>query len=226
MKSHFQILKQILEEKIIAIVRLDSAEHFLEVAKALKAGGISVIEFTLTTPGALEMLKQVSAQFGGEALIGAGTVLDPETARAAILAGAEFIVTPTFNPATIEMCKRYGKPIVAGAMTPTEMLNAWQAGADLVKVFPVGNIGGADYIKSALAPLPQLRLVPTGGVNAENAASYLKAGAVVVAVGGNLVDKNTIARGDWAAITAEAQKLVSVVGSVSGRDPALPLRAT
>jgi 2-dehydro-3-deoxyphosphogluconate aldolase/(4S)-4-hydroxy-2-oxoglutarate aldolase len=107
------------------------------------------------------MLKQVSARFGEDTLIGAGTVLDSETARAAILAGAEFIVTPTFNPATIEMCKRYGKPIVAVAMTPTEMLNAWQAGADLIKVFPVGNIGGVDYIKSVLAPLPQLRLVPT-----------------------------------------------------------------
>lgn len=145
-------------------------------------------------------------------MIGAGTVLDPETARAAILAGAEFIVTPTFNPATIEMCKRYGKPIVTGAMTPTEMLTAWGAGADLIKVFPVNAIGGPDYIKSVLAPLPQLRLVPTGGVNAENAASYLKAGAVAVAVGGNLVDKKTVADGNWAAITAEAQRLAAIAG--------------
>jgi 2-dehydro-3-deoxyphosphogluconate aldolase/(4S)-4-hydroxy-2-oxoglutarate aldolase len=211
MKSHFQILKQILEEKIIAIVRLDSSEHFMEAAKALKAGGISVIEFTLTTPGALDRLKEVSARFGEEALIGAGTVLDPETARAAILNGAEFIVTPTFNPATIEMCKRYGKPIVAGALTPTEILNAWQAGADLIKVFPASNIGGADYIKAVLAPLPQLRLVPTGGVNANNAAAYLKAGAVIVAVGGNLVDKKVVARGDWDVIIAEAQRLVAAV---------------
>jgi len=211
MKSHFQILGKILDEKIIAIVRLDSAEHFIEVAKALKAGGISVIEFTLTTPGALDMLKEVSAHFGEDALIGAGTILDPETARAAILAGAEFIVTPTFNPATIEICKRYGKPIAAGAMTPTEMLSAWQAGADLIKVFPVSNIGGADYIKAVLAPLPQLRLVPTGGVNAENAAQYFKAGAVVIAVGGNLVDKKAVSRSDWTAITAEAQRLVAAV---------------
>jgi 2-dehydro-3-deoxyphosphogluconate aldolase/(4S)-4-hydroxy-2-oxoglutarate aldolase len=211
MKSHFEILKKILDEKIIAIARLDSTEHFIEVADALKAGGITVVEFTLTTSGALDKLKEVAAHFGDEMLIGAGTVLDPETARAAILAGAEFIVTPTFNPTTIEMCTRYGKPIVAGALTPTEMLNAWQAGADLIKVFPVGNMGGVDYIKSVLAPLPQLHLVPTGGVNAENAASYLKAGAVAVAVGGNLVDKNLVKRGEWNSITAEAQRLETIV---------------
>jgi 2-dehydro-3-deoxyphosphogluconate aldolase/(4S)-4-hydroxy-2-oxoglutarate aldolase len=210
MKSHFEILKQLLDEKIIAIVRLDSAEHLIKVAEALKAGGISAIEFTLSTAGALEMVKEASAHFGGEALIGAGTVLDPETARVAILAGAEFIVTPTFNPATIGMCKRYGKPIVVGALTPTEMLTAWEAGADLIKVFPVNMIGGPDYIKSVLAPLPQIRLVPTGGVNAENAASYLKAGAVCVAMGGSLVLKKSVMLGDWAAITAEAAKVAAI----------------
>jgi 2-dehydro-3-deoxyphosphogluconate aldolase/(4S)-4-hydroxy-2-oxoglutarate aldolase len=215
MKSHFEILKKILEEKIVAIVRLDSGEQLVHVAEALNAGGISVIEFTCSTPGALDMVKEASAHFGGEVLIGAGTVLDPETARAAILAGAEFIVTPAINLDTIEMCKRYGKPIIAGAMTPTEMLTVWEAGADLVKVFPASNIGGADYIKAVLAPLPQLRLVPTGGVGADNAAQYLKAGAVVVAVGGSLVDKKAVARGDWAAITAEAQKLVSAVRSAA-----------
>jgi 2-dehydro-3-deoxyphosphogluconate aldolase/(4S)-4-hydroxy-2-oxoglutarate aldolase len=215
MKSYFEILKKILDEKIVAIVRLDSGEQLVHVAEALNAGGIVVIEFTCSTPGALDMVKEASAHFGGDVLIGAGTVLDPETARAAILAGAEFIVNPTINLDTIELCKRYGKPIIAGAMTPTEMLTVWEAGADLVKVFPASAIGGAEYIKAVLAPLPQLRLVPTGGVSAENAAQYLKAGAVVVAVGGNLVDKKAVARGDWAAITAEAQKLVSVVRSAS-----------
>ncbi|HEY5672062.1 MAG TPA: hypothetical protein VIS10_18870, partial [Anaerolineales bacterium] len=119
------------------------------------------------------------------------------------------------NLDTIEMCKRYGKPIVAGAMTPSEMLKVWEAGADLVKVFPASAIGGPDYIKAVLAPLPQLRLVPTGGVSADNAAQFLKAGAVAVAVGGNLVDKKAVARGDWAAITAEAQRLVAAIGSVA-----------
>jgi len=215
MKSHFDILKKILDEKIVAIVRLDSGEQLVRVAEALNAGSISVIEFTCSTPGTLDMIKEASGYFGEEVLIGAGTVLDPETARAAILAGAEFIVNPTINLGTIEICKRYGKPIIAGAMTPTEMLTVWEAGADLVKVFPASAIGGADYIKAVLAPLPQLRLAPTGGVSAENAAQYLKAGAVVVAVGGNLVDKKAVARGDWAAITAEAQRLVSAVRSVS-----------
>jgi len=215
MKPHFEILKKILDEKIIAIIRLDSAEYFIQVAGALKGGSISIIELSFTTPGALEMLKEASAYFGDDALLGAGTILDPETARAALQAGAEFIVTPTVNLETIAMCKRYRKPIVAGAMTPTEMLTAWEAGADLVKVFPVNNIGGPDYIKSILAPLPQLRLVPTGGVNADNAVQYLKVGAAAVAVGGSLVDKMAVASGDWTTITVEAQNLVSAMMSVS-----------
>jgi len=214
MKSHFEILQKILDEKIIAIVRLNSGEYLIHVAEALKAGGISVIEFTCNMPHALDRIKEASERFGEDALMGAGTVLDPETARAAILAGAEFIVTPTFNRATIEICKRYGKPIIVGAMTPTEMLTAWDAGADLVKVFPVNTVGGPDYIRAVLAPLPQLMLVPTGGVSVDNAAQYFKAGAVVVAVGGSLVDKKTIVRRDWATITAEAQRFVSVVQSV------------
>ncbi len=215
MKSHFEILKQLLDEKVVAIVRLDSGEKLVKVAEALKAGGISVIEFTCTTPGALDMIKEASTHFGEEVLIGAGTVLDPETARAAILAGAEFIVTPTINLETLAICKRYGKLTVAGAMTPTEMLTVWEAGADLVKVFPASMVGGPGFIKAALAPLPQLRLVPTGGVSADNAAQFLEAGAAAVAVGGNLVNKKAIANGDWAAITAEAQRLVAAVRSAS-----------
>jgi 2-dehydro-3-deoxyphosphogluconate aldolase/(4S)-4-hydroxy-2-oxoglutarate aldolase len=214
-KSHFEILTTLLEEKIVAIVRLDSGTQLIDVSEALVAGGISVIEFTCSTPGALEMMKEASAHFGDRVLLGAGTVLDPETARTAILAGANFIVTPYVNLATIEVCKRYGKPIVAGAMTPTEIMSVWDAGADLVKVFPASAIGGPDYIRAVLAPLPQLRLVPTGGVSAVNAAQYLKAGAVIVAVGGNLVDKKAVAQADWAAITAEAQRLVTAVRSAS-----------
>jgi 2-dehydro-3-deoxyphosphogluconate aldolase/(4S)-4-hydroxy-2-oxoglutarate aldolase len=215
MKSHFEILNHLLMEKTVAIVRLDSGEKLIQVADALKAGGVSVIEFTCSTPGALDMVKEVSARFGGDVLLGAGTVLDSETARMAILAGAEFIVTPALNLETIAICKRYGKPVVAGAMTPSEMLTAWEAGADLVKVFPASNIGGPDYIKAVLAPLPQLRLVPTGGVSAENAEQYLKAGAVAVAVGGNLVNKKAVANGDWDAITNEARRLVAAVRSAT-----------
>ena len=213
MRSHFEILNYLLSEKVIAIVRLDSGEKLVNVAEALKGGGISVIEFTCSTPGALDMLKEGSARFGQDVLLGAGTVLDPETARAAILAGAEFIVAPTINLETIAMCKRYGKPVVAGAMTPTEMMTVWEAGAELIKVFPASNIGGPDYIKAVLAPLPQLRLVPTGGVSADNAAQYLKMGAAAVAVGGNLVDKKAVANGDWDVISAEAQRLVAAIRS-------------
>ena len=211
MKSHFEILNHLLTERIVAIVRLDGAEQLVQVAEALKAGGITVIEFTCSTPGALDMVRAAYAQFGDQVLMGAGTVLDSETARAAILAGAQFIVNPTVNLDTIELCKRYGKPIISGAITPTEILNVWEAGADLVKVFPISAVGGPEYIKAVLAPLPQLRLVPTGGVTAENSAAYLKAGAVAVAVGGGLVDKKAVAKGDWAAITKEAERLVAVI---------------
>ena len=215
MKSHLDILTSLLHEKIVAIVRLDSGQHLVRAAEALLAGGISVIEFTFSTAGVLDMLKEASAHFGDKVLLGAGTVLDPETARAAIEAGAQFIVTPSANLATIALCKRYGRPIVAGAMTPTEIMTVWEAGADLVKVFPASAVGGPDYIKAVLAPLPQLRLVPTGGVSADNAALYLKAGAAAVAVGGSLTDKKAVARGDWAAITAEAERLVAAVRSVA-----------
>jgi 2-dehydro-3-deoxyphosphogluconate aldolase/(4S)-4-hydroxy-2-oxoglutarate aldolase len=210
MPPHFDILSRLIESKLVAVVRLDSGEQLVHVAEALKAGGISVIEFTASTPGAIDMIKEAASRFGDEVLMGAGTVLDPETARAAILAGAEFIVTPTLNLATIKLCHRYGKPIVPGALTPTEILTAWEAGADMVKVFPASAMGPG-YLKAALAPLPQVRLVPTGGVSADNAAEYLKMGAAALGVGGKLVDRAAVARGDWAAITDEARKLVNAV---------------
>jgi 2-dehydro-3-deoxyphosphogluconate aldolase/(4S)-4-hydroxy-2-oxoglutarate aldolase len=213
MPSHFDILTQLIEGKVVAVVRLDSGEQLIKVAEALKAGGITLIEFTVSTPGAIDMIKQASSLFSAEVLMGAGTVLDPETARAAILSGAEFIVTPTLNLATIELCHRYGKPIVPGALTPTEILTAWQAGADMVKVFPA-SVMGPDYLKAVLAPLPQLRLVPTGGVSADNVAEYFKAGATAVGVGGKLVDKVAVTRGDWGTITSEAQRLVDAVHGV------------
>jgi 2-dehydro-3-deoxyphosphogluconate aldolase/(4S)-4-hydroxy-2-oxoglutarate aldolase len=210
MPPHFDILSRLIESQVVAVVRLDSGEQLVSVAEALKVGGISVIEFTASTPGAIDMIKQAASRFGDEVLMGAGTVLDPETARAAILAGAEFIVTPTLNLATIELCHRYGKPIVPGALTPTEILTAWEVGADMVKVFPASAMGPG-YLKAVLAPLPQVRLVPTGGVSADNAAEYLKAGAAALGVGGKLVDKAAVARGDWAAITNEARRLVNAV---------------
>lgn len=210
MPSHFEILSRLLEGKVVAVVRLDSGDQLIKVAEALKAGGVTAIEFTVPTPGALEMIKQAAAHFGDEVLMGAGTVLDSETARAAILSGAQFIVTPALNLKTIQLCRRYGKPVIPGALTPTEILTAWEAGADMVKVFPADSMGPG-YLKAVLAPLPQVRLAPTGGISADNAADYLKAGATALGVGGKLVDKQAVARGDFSALTAEAQRLMQAV---------------
>jgi 2-dehydro-3-deoxyphosphogluconate aldolase/(4S)-4-hydroxy-2-oxoglutarate aldolase len=211
MPSHFEILSRLIEGKVVAVVRLDSGDQLIKVAEALKAGGVTTIEFTVPTPGALDMIKQASAYFGDEVIMGAGTVLDAETARAAILSGAQFIVTPALNVKTIQLCRRYGKPIIPGALTPTEILTAWEAGADMVKLFPADSMGPA-YLKAVLAPLPQVRLAPTGGISADNAAEYLKAGATALGVGGKLVDKQAVARGDFAALTAEAKRLMHAVG--------------
>jgi len=214
MPSHFEILSRLIAGKVVAVVRLDSGDQLIKVAEALKAGGVTAIEFTVPTPGALDMIKQASAYFGDEVIMGAGTVLDAETARAAILSGAQFIVTPALNVKTIQLCRRYGKPIIPGALTPTEILTAWEAGADMVKVFPADSMGPA-YLKAVLAPLPQVRLAPTGGISADNAAEYLKAGATALGVGGKLVDKQAVARGDFAALTAEAQRLMQAVKQAS-----------
>jgi 2-dehydro-3-deoxyphosphogluconate aldolase/(4S)-4-hydroxy-2-oxoglutarate aldolase len=211
MPSHFEILSRLIAGKVVAVVRLDSGDQLIKVAEALKAGGVIAIEFTVPTPGALEMIKQASAYFGDEVIMGAGTVLDAETARAAILSGAQFIVTPALNVKTIQLCRRYGKPIIPGALTPTEILTAWEAGADMVKLFPADSMGPA-YLKAVLAPLPQVRLAPTGGISADTAAEYLKAGATALGVGGKLVDKQAVARGDFAALTAEAKRLMHAVG--------------
>ena len=211
MPSHFEILSRLIAGKVVAVVRLDSGDQLIKVAEALKAGGVTAIEFTIPTPGALDMIKQASAYFGDEVIMGAGTVLDAETARAAILSGAQFIVTPALNVKTIQLCRRYGKPIIPGALTPTEILTAWEAGADMVKVFPADSMGPA-YLKAVLAPLPQVRRAPTGGISADNAAEYLKAGATALGVGGKLVDKQAVARGDFAALTAEAKRLMQAVG--------------
>jgi len=182
----------------------------MEVAQAIKDGGVDVIEFTMTTPNALGIIEGSARQFGEEVLLGAGTVLDSETARAAILAGARFIVAPALSRATIEMCHRYGAVAIPGALTPTEILTAWEWGADLVKVFPA-RLGGARYIKDVLAPLPQVRLVPTGGVGPGNAAEFIRAGAAVVAVGSALVDKRAVAEGRFDLLTEKARQLRAAV---------------
>ncbi|MFB0545437.1 MAG: bifunctional 4-hydroxy-2-oxoglutarate aldolase/2-dehydro-3-deoxy-phosphogluconate aldolase [Anaerolineae bacterium] len=210
------ILKWMTDCGVVAIVRLDRSEQLLKVAESIKAGGVDVIEFTMTTPNALPIIEESAKEFGDEVLLGAGTVLDPQTARASILAGAQFVVSPSSNKGTIEMCRRYSKVVVPGALTPTEILTAWEWGADLVKVFPA-RLGGPRYIRDVLAPLPQIKLVPTGGVGPDNAADFLKAGAVAVAVGSSLVSRKAVEEGNFALLTENARKLVAAVKEARGQ---------
>ena len=165
-----KVFTELEKLEVIAIMRADSADRLLAAADAILEGGVKAIEVTMTTPGALSVLEEATSKYSQDVLFGVGSVLDPETARAAILSGAAFVVCPTLRKETIEMCKRYSVPVIPGAYTPTEVLTAWESGADMVKIFPAGT-GGPSYIKAILAPLPQVRLVPVGGVNLENAAS-------------------------------------------------------
>jgi len=207
------ILGRILDRKVIAVVRLETSAQLLEVARAIKTGGIEVIEFTMTTPGALSMIEETARSLGDDVVLGAGTVLDAETARLAILAGARFLVSPTLSRETVETCHRYDAVSIPGALTPTEILTAWESGADLVKVFPA-RLGGPKYISDLLAPLPQLRLVPTGGVGPANAGEFIQAGAKAVAVGGALVSAQVVAERDFALLTERARQLVAAVSGV------------
>ena len=202
----------LFESGVVAIVRLDDYAAANEIVGALIEGGVDAVEFTYTNPAAGEAIASARKTFPTEIAVGAGTVLDPETARAAILLGAQFIVTPAFNPATIQLCTRYAVPSVIGAFTPTEILNAWQAGATYVKVFPASSVGSR-YLKDVLGPLPQIRLIPTGGVTVENAGDFIRAGASGIAAGSNLVDLKTVNAQDWSTITARAQAYVEAVAS-------------
>jgi 2-dehydro-3-deoxyphosphogluconate aldolase / (4S)-4-hydroxy-2-oxoglutarate aldolase len=205
------ILSSIIDIGIVPVIRTSSAESAIKAIEAIYKGGIRAAEITMTVPGALRALEKVADQFGDKIVLGAGTVLDPETARACMLAGAEFFVTPALKPATIEMARRYSKVIMPGALTPTEVLSAWEAGADIVKVFPCGNVGGPKYIKALKAPFPQIEMVPTGGVNLETAGDFLKAGACAVAVGGELVDAKTIKEGRYEVFEERAKQYLAVV---------------
>lgn len=200
----------IIESGLIAIVRFDSSDDLVEVAKALVSGGVKVMEFTFTTPNAIDVLKKSKDLLGNQVLIGAGTVLDSETARAAILAGADFIVSPIYEPGIINLCRRYSKISMPGVFTPTEIVKAWQDGADFVKVFP-SNFGGPDYIKALKAPLPNVAMVPVGGVNLENIPDYFSVGASAVAVGSNLVRKDYVLEKKFNKITELASKYIDTI---------------
>ena len=206
-----QILKTMLEAGIVAVVRTNSAESAIKSIEAITRGGIIVAEITMTVPGAIQALEKIADSLGDKIILGAGTVLDAETARACMLAGAQFFVTPALKLSTIEMAHRYSKPIFPGALTPTEVLTAWEAGADVVKVFPCGNMGGPKYIKALKGPFPQIEMAPTGGVNLETVGEFLKAGACAVAVGGELIDAATIQAGKYEVFEERARQYVAAV---------------
>jgi 2-dehydro-3-deoxyphosphogluconate aldolase/(4S)-4-hydroxy-2-oxoglutarate aldolase len=211
-----EILAQIIEIGIVPVVRTTSAESAVRAIEAIYRGGVRAAEITMTVPGALHALEKIADQFGGKIVLGAGTVLDPETARVCMLAGAEFFVTPALKLATIEMARRYAKVICPGALTPTEVLAAWEAGADIVKIFPCGNVGGPKYIKALKGPFPQIEMIPTGGVNLETAGEFLKAGAAAVAVGGELVDAKLIREARYDLIEERARQYLAVIAKARG----------
>ena len=206
-----EILAFITGVGIVPVVRTTSAESAIRAVEAIYKGGVRAAEITMTVPGAVRALEKVADQFGDKIMLGAGTVLDPETARICMLAGAQFFVTPALRLSTIEMAKRYSKVICPGALTPTEVLTAWEAGADVVKVFPCGNVGGAKYIKALKGPFPQIEMIPTGGVNLETAGEFLKAGACALGVGGELVDAKSIKEGHFEVITERARRYLAIV---------------
>ena len=206
-----EIIQQIIETGLVPVVRASSSDEAMRVIDAIREGGVSVLEITMTVPGAIKVMEEVSARYGSDVLVGAGTVLDPETARACILAGANFIVSPSLNLDTIALCRRYSIPVMPGALTPTEVVTAWQAGADFVKVFPCSAMGGASYIKGLKAPLPQVDLVPTGGVNLKTAADFIKAGSSALGVGADLVDVNAIRSGDVQLVKERARQFLELV---------------
>jgi len=203
--SKKNLAESIIEMGVVAIMRAKSSDQLLEAADALLAGGVAAIEVTMTTPGALDIIRSAREKYGSDVLFGVGSVLDPETARAAILAGAEFVVSPTLNLKTIEMCRRYSVPVIPGAYTPTEILTAWEAGADAVKVFPA-SAGGPAYIKAVKAPLPQIRVAAVGGVNLDTAQDFIRSGTDILGVGSALVNQKLLDAQDFDTISERARR--------------------
>jgi 2-dehydro-3-deoxyphosphogluconate aldolase / (4S)-4-hydroxy-2-oxoglutarate aldolase len=204
-------LELIREQGVVPIVRAASPEQALQAVEAIVQGGIRIAEITMTVPKALAVMERVAEAHGERVLLGAGTILDPESCRAALLAGAQFIVTPGLDTKVIEMARRYSKAVIPGALTPTEILAAWQAGADMVKVFPIGPAGGPKYLKALRGPLPNIDFVPTGGVDLETVSAYIKAGAAAVAVGGELVSGRALEEGKPEVIADRARQFMEAV---------------
>lgn len=211
-------LRRILDTGIVPVVRASSQEEALSVVDAIRSGGIDVIELTMTVPGVVDLIAELSRRYGEEVVLGAGTVLDAPTARACMLAGARFIVSPILDEATIACCRTYSVPMMAGALTPTEVVQAWRAGAAMVKVFPCSALGGASYIRALKAPLPQIDLIPTGGVSLATAAEFILAGSSALGAGADLVDVKKIRAGDPGAVAERARQYLQVIRQARARD--------
>jgi 2-dehydro-3-deoxyphosphogluconate aldolase/(4S)-4-hydroxy-2-oxoglutarate aldolase len=201
------VVQRIREGGLVPVVRASSADEALKAVEAIRAGGISILEITLTVPGAVKVIAELTRRLGDDVLVGAGTVLDADSAKECVDAGARFIVSPALDIPTIHACKRMNVPIFPGALTPTEVVTAWRAGADAVKIFPANAVGGASYLKSLKAPLPQIELIPTGGVNLTTVADFIAAGALALGIGADLV------KGEAAAITEKAKQYVAAVAA-------------
>jgi 2-dehydro-3-deoxyphosphogluconate aldolase/(4S)-4-hydroxy-2-oxoglutarate aldolase len=211
-----EVFNRMVTEGLIPVVRVSSAREAMDVADAIKEGGVSFIEITMSVQGAIDVIKELTQKYKDEIIMGAGTVLDTETGRAALLAGAQFIVSPTLNLDLIQLAHRYSAVVIPGAATPTEILTAWNAGADMVKVFPAGQLGGPEYLKALRGPLPQILLVPTGGVNLQNAGAFIKAGATALGVGGELVDKKAVKEKKFNVITDNTRAFLKVIKEARG----------
>jgi 2-dehydro-3-deoxyphosphogluconate aldolase/(4S)-4-hydroxy-2-oxoglutarate aldolase len=206
-------LQRLVDSGVVAVMRGADADTVLDVADALEAGGVTAFEITADNPDAAELIAEVSASFDeSTAIVGAGTVLDAETARAVITSGAEFVVGPTFDPEVVETCNRYGVPVAPGVFTPTEALSAYEAGADVVKVFPASSVGPG-HLTSIAGPLPQIPLMPTGGVDLDNVADYIEAGAAVVGAGSALLDDAAISAGEFESITETAREFTERIAA-------------
>jgi 2-dehydro-3-deoxyphosphogluconate aldolase/(4S)-4-hydroxy-2-oxoglutarate aldolase len=205
------IVEEIIEVGVIPVIRAESAQLAVRAIEAIRAGGVSILEITMTVPEAVEIIREAAARFGDSALIGAGTVLDVETAEKCADAGAQFIVGPALNLDLIAYCRQRELVVMPGALTPTEVVTAWSAGADFVKVFPAGAVGGSAYIRALKAPLPQVRLVPTGGVSLQTAGDFIKAGSAAVGVGSDLVDLKLLRHGQESVITERARRFLDIV---------------
>ena len=206
-----EVLQRIRATGLIPVVRAESADLAMRAVEAIKAGGVDVLEVTMTVPGAIDVIAKLAATFGAEVVIGAGTVLDPDTANKCVQAGAQFIVSPALNEEIIAFCRRNDVAVFPGALTPTEVVRAWNAGADAVKVFPAGAVGGASYLKALKAPLPQIELVPTGGVSLKTAADFIKAGAMALGVGADLVDTKALREDRDEVIAERAREFLEIV---------------